>query len=95
MRPRKPSSASKKNFGWLKSRSHEKWVLKNVSAGYWLQTPTFAPDRCRSEGRHQTRSYSGEKRALLFAWKVLQAREVQRHCVCARKARPWALARDR
>ena len=80
--------AAKKNLRLLAvSRATEEVAVKSISGGYLVQTPdTHRLERSACQVKTERAPTEDEWRGLEFAWKVSQARKVERHCVRARRA---------
>ncbi len=82
----KAAFASKKNLRLVEvPAGQQHWVLKNISGGM-LRPGCRSPPvgRGRFEGCYQTPADASRKAGAAFRVEGLQAREVERHCLCVR-----------
>src|SRR5262249_15126443 len=78
----------KKNLRLLEvTASQPELVVKSISGGYLAQTPdVHTLSRAETQVKTRRAPDAGEWTALEFAWKNLQARQIQRHRVRASRA---------
>ncbi len=79
--------AGKKNLRMLKvDPAPDEPVVKSISGGYLVQTPDDAPSGSRAvSGEDRACAQRGRMASAAIRLEGVQARKVERHCVCARR----------